>query len=225
MKKKLLVLLVLLLAVTGCVSGKYNKEEAAEFKNTYESFNGKEIGEHKYRSVTIDKNNPFVKATDEEILKKIEAGDTFYVYFGDSKCPWCRSVIEEAIKVAKEEKVYTIYYVDIWDKDFNEIVRDKYELDKKGKVKKVKDGSEAYAKLLKKFDSLLSDYTLTDKEGNEVKVGEKRIYAPNYFFIQNGKAVKMTEGISKKQTDAFGKLTNEILKDENKLFEDFFKED
>lgn len=225
MKKKLLILLVLMVVVTGCTSGKYNKEEAAEFKKTYESFNGKEIGEHKHRSVTIDKNNPFVKATDEEILKKIENGDTFYVYFGDPKCPWCRSVIEEAIKVAKDEDVYTIYYVNIWDKDFNEIVRDKYELTKKGKVKKVSDGSKAYAKLLKKFDSLLSDYTLTDEDGNEVKVGEKRIYAPNYFFIQNGKAVKMTEGISEKQTDAFGKLTNAILKDEHELFEEFFDED
>ena len=35
----------------------------------------------------------------------------------------------------------------------------------------------------------------------------------------------MTEGISEKQKDPFAKLTNEILKDEYKQFEEFFKED
>lgn len=225
MRKRILVILVLLVALTGCTSGKYNEKEAVKFKDTYEKLNGEKIGEHEYRTVSIDKRNPFVKTTDEEIVKKLENKETFYVYFGDPKCPWCRSVIEEAIKISQKEKVYTIYYVNIWDKDFNEVVRDKYAINKKGKVEKVSDGTKAYSKLLKAFDSLLSDYTLTDEKGKEVKVGEKRIYAPNFFFVQNGKAVKMTEGISEKQKDPFEKLTNDILKDEYKAFEEFFKED
>ena len=33
------------------------------------------------------------------------------------------------------------------------------------------------------FDSVLSDYTITDSEGNKVATGEKRIYAPNYIYV------------------------------------------
>ena len=57
---------------------------------------------------------------------------------------------------------------------------------------------------------------------SEVKVGEKRIYAPNFIYVNNGKAVKMTEGISDKQKDAFEELSDEILEDEEKLFNEFF---
>lgn len=211
------ILLIGILLFTGC-----SNKNALNFKKDYESINGKEIGENKYREVSIDKENPFVEVDAEEILEMIEKDETFYVYFGDKKCPWCRSVIEKAIKVSKDYDVKKIYYVSIWDDDFNEILRDKYKLNDKGKVEKVSDGTDTYNKLLKEFDSLLSDYTLTDNNKNEVKVGEKRIYAPNFIYVNNGKAVKMTEGISDKQKDAFEELSDEILDDEEKLFKEFF---
>ena len=103
MKRKILLILVLLVLVVGCTSGKYDKKEALKFKNTYEALNGEKMGENEYRKLSIDENNPFVKTTDEEVVKKIENKDTFYVYFGDPKCPWCRSVIEEAIKISQKE--------------------------------------------------------------------------------------------------------------------------
>ncbi len=198
--KKFKLITILLLGVilfTGC-----SNKNALKFKEDYEGINGKEIGEKKYREVSIDKDNPFVEVSAEKILKMIEDKKTFYVYFGDKKCPWCRSVIEKAIKVSKDYDVDKIYYVSIWDDDFNEILRDKYKLDDKGKVE--------------------SDYTLTDSNNKEVKVGEKRIYAPNFIYINEGKVVKMTEGISEKQKDAFQELSDEILDDEEKLFKDFF---
>ena len=213
----IIILLIGILLFTGC-----SNKNALNFKKDYESINGKEIGENKYREVSIDKENPFVEVDAEKILEMIEKDETFYVYFGDKKCPWCRSVIEKAIKVSKDYDVKKIYYVSIWDDDFNEILRDKYKLNDKGKVEKVSDGTDTYNKLLKEFDSLLSDYTLTDNNKNEVKVGEKRIYAPNFIYVNNGKAVKMTEGISDKQKDAFEELSDEILDDEEKLFKEFF---
>ena len=215
--KLIIILLIGILLFTGC-----SNKDALKFKEDYESINGKEIGENKYRDVSIDKDNPFVEVDAEEILEMIEKDETFYVYFGDKKCPWCRSVIEKAIKVSKDYDVKKIYYVSIWDDDFNEILRDKYKLNDKGKVEKVSDGTDTYNKLLKEFDSLLSDYTLTDNNKKEVKVGEKRIYAPNFIYVNNGKAVKMTEGISDKQKDAFEELSDEILADEEKLFKEFF---
>ena len=215
--KLIVILLIGILLFTGC-----SNKNALKFKEDYESINGKEIGENKYRDVSIDKDNPFVEVDAEKILDMIEKDETFYVYFGDKKCPWCRSVIEKAIEVSKDYDVNKIYYVSIWDDDFNEILRDKYKINDKGKVEKVSDGTDTYNKLLKEFDSLLSDYTLTDNNKKEVKVGEKRIYAPNFIYVSNGKAIKMTDGISDKQKDSYQELSDEILADEEKLFKEFF---
>ena len=239
MKKKIFSLLVLLVGVftlTACGKQEDKKETkenkaAVAFKEDYESLNGK-IGKSgkENRTVNIPKDNMFEQITAKEALEKIEKGETFYIYFGDKLCPWCRSVIEKSIEVAKKNKVNKIYYVAIWDNDGNEILRDKYQLDetKKGKktiekVKKVSDGAEEYSKLLEKLDNVLSDYTLTNSKNKKVKVGEKRIYAPNFIYIKDGKAVKLTEGISEKQTDPFAELTKEILTDEENLFNEFFK--
>lgn len=231
MKKKIFLLLILtasMITLTGCgKKEKENKKEYSEsaiaFKKEYEALNGQtNASGKKHRSVTIPENNPFEKITAEEALNKIENGETFYLYFGDKSCPWCRSVIEKAIEIANNHKIKKIYYVAIWDDDGNEILRDTYELSKKNKPKKVTDGTETYYKLLEKLDNVLSDYTLTDSNKKEVKVGEKRIYAPNFIYIKKGSAVKLTEGISDKQEDARGELTDEILVDEENLFDDFF---
>ena len=138
-------------------------------------------------------------------------------------CPWCRSVIEKAIENAKEYSVKTIYYINIWDKDHNEIFRDKYELGEDGNLKKTVEGTEGYNKLLTYFDSVLSTYELTDSDGNKVDTGEKRIYAPNFFYVKDGVVKTMVEGISDKQTDSRGELTEEILNDEESVFDEFFK--
>ena len=220
MKKYLivLVLFIMLLGVTGCKNNKY----ALEFKEEYESLNGttnKSGKEH--RTISISKNNPFHKVEQKDIVKMIEDKETFYLYVGDPLCPWCRSVLEKSIEVAKENKVKEIYYIDIWDDDGNEILRDKYEL-KDGTLVKTVNGTEEYKKLLEYFDSVLSNYTVSDNDGNKIETGEKRIYAPNFFYIENGKVIKLVEGISDKQKDSREELTKEILDDEQKIFEEFF---
>ena len=220
MKKYLivLVLFIMLLGVTGCKNNKY----ALEFKEEYESLNGttnKSGKEH--RKINISKNNPFHKVEQKDIVKMIEDKQTFYLYVGDPLCPWCRSVLEKSIEVAKENKVKEIYYIDIWDDDGNEILRDKYEL-KDGTLVKTVNGTEEYKKLLEYFDSVLSNYTVSDNDGNKIETGEKRIYAPNFFYIENGKVIKLVEGISDKQKDSREELTKEILDDEQKIFEEFF---
>ena len=205
MKKYLivLVLFIMLLGVTGCKNNKY----ALEFKEEYESLNGttnKSGKEH--RTISISKNNPFHKVEQKDIVKMIEDKETFYLYVGDPLCPWCRSVLEKSIEVAKENKVKEIYYIDIWDDDGNEILRDKYEL-KDGTLVKTVNGTEEYKKLLEYFDSVLSNYTVSDNDGNKIETGEKRIYAPNFFYIENGKVIKLVEGISDKQKDSREELT------------------
>jgi 23S rRNA pseudouridine955/2504/2580 synthase len=44
---------------------------------------------------------------------KIENKETFVVYFGFSDCPWCRSVVEELIHVAKDLNVEKLYYAEV----------------------------------------------------------------------------------------------------------------
>ena len=220
MKKYLLVFIMIVgvLFLSGC-----GKSDAEKFKENYESLNGVETNGKMNRTVTIDKDNPFVYTTGEEIVKKIENKETFYLYVGDTMCPWCRSVIENAILNAKEYGVKKIYYIHIWDKDHNEVFRDKYEIGEDGTLTKTIEGTEGYKKLLTYFDSVLSTYEVTDKDGNKVDTGEKRIYAPNFFYVKDGVVKKMVEGISDKLTDPRGELTEEILADEEAVFDEFFK--
>ncbi|MBP3841274.1 MAG: hypothetical protein IK997_04000 [Bacilli bacterium] len=224
MKNKVLYLLVFVLLitiVTGCASEK-DREKAIEFKKEYESLNGKKNGLGKeHRALNIKSDNPYEKVSQKKIVEMIENKETFYLYVGDSLCPWCRSVLEKSIEVAKEKGIKKIYYIDIWDDEGNEIFRDKYEL-KDGTASKIKEGTKEYNRLLKEFDKVLSDYTLTDAEGTKVETGEKRIFAPNFFYVKKGKVKTMVTGISNKQKDSRENLTNEILKDEEKAFNKLF---
>lgn len=213
---------LLLFAIIICLTGCFNSKEALEFKKEYESLNGKTNSSgKKHRTISIDKNNPYIKITQKDIVKKIENKETFYLYIGDPKCPWCRSVIEQSIKSAKEYNIDEIYYINIWDKNGNEIFRDKYEL-KDGELTKTVDGTEEYYKLLKYFDSVLEEYTLTNDNNEKIDVKEKRIFAPNYFYIEKGKVKIMIDGISSKQEDSRETLTKELIEDEEKEFKKLF---
>lgn len=219
MKKKILFLVLILsiFTLTAC-----SKKDSIIFKEDYESLNGTTNANGKeHRTVNIPKNNPIVISDAKEIVKMIENEETFYVYFGSKLCPWCRSVIEKALEVANMNGVKKIYYVDIWDNDGNEILRDKYTLDDDKKPVKSQDGTEEYMKLLEYFDSVLRDYTYTLDE-ETLSYGEKRIYAPNFFYVAKGKVIRMTSGKSELQTGSRDELTDEILKDEEKQFDDFF---
>lgn len=214
----------LLIGVIGCNKKEEVKisEDAKKFKAEYESFNNKSNEYFSYRNLTIDEDNPIIYSTDAEIVKKIENKETFIVYFGDPECPWCRSVIEQLIKTAKENKIDKIYYVRFWNGFHKEIIRDVYELNSKNKPVLKEKGSDAYPKLLEYLDNVLKEYTLKDKDGKEIKVDEKRIFLPNLVSIVDGKAKELIRGISKKQDSYNKELTDEIIKDEKDEFNNFF---
>ncbi len=210
MKKvgSILLIIVLLLFVGGCFKEKENVvTDATKFKEEYESLNGKTTDAGiSYREISISEDNPFVYATASEIVEKIDNGEDFAVYFGFKSCPWCRSMLETLIKVAKDLKIGRIYYVDVLE------LRDTYEL-KDGKPVKTKDGGEGYSELLDRLDSVLSDYTLTNAKGKSVSTGEKRIYAPNIVSVIDGKPEKLTTGISEDQNDSYMELTDKMKQD------------
>ena len=162
MKNKVLKLFLLFVAVftlTACFDNdnKDSKEEkdnkaAIAFKNDYEEINGTVNSSGKeHRTITLSEKNVFVETTPEEIVKKIENKDSFYVYFGSRLCPWCRSTLEMADRISRENDIEKIYYVDIWDDEGNEIFRDKYTLDENGELVLSYEGTESYKKIVEYF--------------------------------------------------------------------------
>ena len=219
MKKICLFAIALLVILTGCTN-----KNALDFKKEYEALNGKENASGKvHRTINISEDNPYEKVSSKKILELIGNKETFYVYFGDEMCPWCRSVIEKSIEVAKKNNIKKIYYVKIWDSEGNEVLRSKYKLNDSNEPELVQKGTDDYYELLKKFDKVLADFTLSTKTGEKINVNEKRIYAPNFIYVEKGVPIKIVEGISDKQKDSREDLTKEILKDEEDLFNKFFK--
>lgn len=184
--------------------------DAYKFKNEYESVNNNDLSNgKKVRELTIADNNPFVYKTPEELVKMIEEDKTFAVYFGFNTCPWCRSVITSLIDSALEKGVKKVYYVDVKD------IRDTYELNDNNEAVRTKEGTDAYYRLLELLNPVLTDYTplkYKTKKGKtkEVKIDEKRIYAPNVVVVKNGEAVSMESGIVDELTDPYMELDNGI---------------
>lgn len=229
MKKKGILLLLVLLIVVGlsACSFKTTKRQAAlDFKHEYEQNNNQVLkGDLKYRALNISEDNPYVKVDPSEIVKKIENNETFYLYVGDHLCPWCRSGLEKAVEVAMNKGIKDIYYIDFWDDNHNEILRDLYtvEVNKKGKptFNKTKDATEAYTKILDAVKDFVQDYTI-DKDGKTYNVGVKRIFGGDHFYFKDGKCTKYMSLRSDKLNNAFDELNKEVLDDQEKVFTEFF---
>ena len=211
MKDKKTIIIIIAIMLIGIAIGKtynYMNRDSVKFKNEYESLNGtKSDSGKKYRTLSISKDNPIKYATAEEIVEKMDNKETFAVYFGFAKCPWCRSVLPTLFEVANKHEIDEIYYVDILE------IRDKLELNKENDIVIKEKGTDAYYELLRRFDDKLDKYTLKTEDGEEIDTMERRIYAPNIASVVAGKPYELTTGISDKQDDAYMKLTDEIKKD------------
>jgi len=207
MKKilRLLFILILLVSVTACETPIKEKTEAELFKEEYESLNGTESSNGKtIRTITIPEENPFVYADEDDIVEMIDNNETFIVYFGFASCPWCRSILEQMTKAAKDLEIDKIYYVDILE------IRDVQTIQSDGNITTTTEGTEGYHELVKRIGDVLSEYTLTDSDGEKIDLGVKRIYAPNVVVISNGKAIEMEEGISEEFKDPYSELTDNM---------------
>jgi predicted bacteriocin transport accessory protein len=232
MKKKLLLALTLLIVggvcLTACTFKEQPRQAALDFKAEYERLNGKEARSGlEWRSLNISETNPYIKTTAEDIADKIKNGETFYLYVGDDQCPWCRSGIEKMIEVAKKNNIKDIYYIDFWDDDHKEILRDLYEVEigKKNKVsfKQTREASDAYKTIVEAVKDFAQDYTIT-KDGKEYNVGVKRTFGGDHFYFKDGKCEKYTSLRSDKLAGSFDDLTEEVLNDQETKFNEFFNE-
>ncbi|MBR6949834.1 MAG: hypothetical protein IKH54_06605 [Bacilli bacterium] len=212
-KKRLIFIGLIVLIIVGLVfiNSKFNNKstisDAMKFKEEYESLNNtKNDNGKEYRNISIPSDNPFLYVTADDIVKKMDNKESFAVYFGFSKCPWCRSVLPTLIDVANDLGIDSIYYVDVLD------IRNTKEV-KDGKAVETKKGTSAYYKLLDKLDSVLDDYSLKDENGNDVPTNQNRIYAPNVVTVLAGKPESLTTGIADSQDDAYMDLSDEMISD------------
>jgi len=227
MKKKLLIIVAILLAalVFGLIYKTrvdYKKTDAYKFKQEYEELNNKDNGKgKKYRELNINKKNRIKYSTAKEIVEKTENNETFIVYFGFAKCPWCRSMIENLVDLSIENEI-DIYYVDVLD------IRDTIEMSQNGELKTTKEGDKYYMKLIDLYADVLDDYTIKLPEGenpsmDDAFIPEKRIYAPNVIAVINGEAKEKVEGISEELSDPYGEITKEMQEASIKQLKCIFK--
>ena len=121
----------------------------------------------------------------EEILDILNK-ETGLIFFGYPTCNYCRSMVELLNRVARENRLDKIYYVNI------ENIRDSYEIIR-DTVFKITDGTDSYYKILDKLSDYLTDYYLKDSE-SEYNTGVKRLYAPTVVAVKDGKIIGFHEG-------------------------------
>jgi len=230
------IIIVLVLGIIGMLWYNYHKENqnitkdeeiknvnALSFKKEYESLNGKMAAYGKeYKELNIEEENPFIKVKPKEIVEKLNKGENFYLYVGDPMCPWCRLVLESAIKSAKANGIDKIYYIDFWDDQHNEILRDVYEL-VDGVVTLKTEATEEYKIMLDAIDANagVRKYIVNENKPDAVELEENRFYGATYLFASKGKFIRYTSGKGS-VLNPLGELTEEEKYSMVKDFDNFF---
>ena len=115
----------------------------------------------------LDKNHVIKEITPNNLVKKIEAKDTFIVVLGFPTCPWCQQlmpVLDDMASLEGKNIKKNLYYCDLKDMRDNEDSPDK----------------ENY--------NFLYNFS-TNGELNALDVEKDRINAPTIFVINNGELV------------------------------------
>ena len=191
--------------------------DADRFEKEYEDLNDTVIDDRTYLSVNIPNPNPIKYIDTKGIIEKMENKETFIVYFGFAKCPWCRVMLETMINQSKEYNVENIYYLNIED------MRGSYKLNDNHELVVEKENTDDYKVLLSIFDDLLDVYEslkYTDENGHEivVPINEKRIYAPSVILIKDGIANSKVTGIPEGMTDPYQAMSDEMITESKEIF-------
>ncbi|MBR1718334.1 MAG: thioredoxin family protein, partial [Bacilli bacterium] len=148
-----------------------------------------------YVHVEINKNNPFVYASFDEVIDTLKNG-TGVIYFGFPECPWCRNMVSVLLDAANEMGIDKIYY-------FNALeMRDIKSLNEDGSIKIDKAGTDEYYELISALGDSIGAY-----EGlNDDSI--KRLYFPTVVFVKNGKILSSHIGTLDSQTDPYKTLSS-----------------
>ncbi len=177
------------------------KDDGKVVKEEYEKLNNivNENNQKTYPTVNIREDNVFKKTSEDEIVDIIK-NQTAVIFFGFNTCPWCRNLINVLDEAAKQTNIAKIYYLDVLD------IRDELELDEDNNVIVKKQGTSAYYQILELLHDQLDDYTLKNKNNEQINTNEKRLYSPTVVTVKNGKILKIHVGTVSSQKDAYAPL-------------------
>lgn len=206
------VILVIVLLINGNNYIALFWGDGGKFQNEYEELNGKESTDGKeYPSVEIDGNK--IKYLNlDEVLDILDKG-TAAIYIGYAECVYCRSAVQVLVDTARNSKLDYVYYLDISD------IWDVKKLDNNGKVITKQKAKDGYDKLLKELgEEYTEEYILKDKNGNDVKVGERRVSVPLVIFVVNGDIVSSNVGTLFSQYDPYTPLDEDQVKGLSEIY-------
>lgn len=213
------ILLAVLIVVLSVVLVKINSTDGAKFKREYEKLNGEKVASGaKYQTIKVPRNNKMKYSTMSEAIELLDKG-TGLIYFGMSDCPWCRNVVPVLIEKTNCSCLDDILYIDMSE------ARNTYEIIDES-PKETKEADKEYYELLHILDEYLDNYTITDEDGVEHVLNEKRIYLPLVVAVKNGAIVGAHTGtveLSDDQT-AFDKLTDTQKSELGVVFDNMLKE-
>ena len=229
--KKFILVLLFLVCLVGCakqeniidnncsdtqgcdISEGGTTEVVLNFKDAYESLNGKQTAKGKdYRVLSLSDTTKFEVLDLAELENKTLSDFSGVLFVSDPKCPWCRSIIETAVEVVNSSDVEKVYVVHAWDAEGKEIFRDKWAAQNESYV--LEAGHPFYNLLINATgNDLLPDYNITKDDGSSFQTGEKRIYLPSFLYIKDGEIKAFTTGISELQDDGYEELTEEMKLD------------
>lgn len=126
MKKKLIIIGTILLCLVVIGIFLYSQDNI-RFKISYEYVNLSEYSNGKKIKVKIPINNKVKYVGKNEVLELLKSG-TGVIYFGYNTCPWCRNAVPILVDSVRENKIDTLYYVDIHSVDISSIKNELYEI-------------------------------------------------------------------------------------------------
>ncbi len=208
----ILTVLVLILCGYSLINKKNNLTDAQKFRNEYMELNDQVNSDNvEYPMVNISEDNTVIYANEKKVIEILEKGSGV-IYFGFNSCPWCRTLVNPLIDVAKEMNE-NIYYLDIKD------IRSMFEI-VDGDIENIKKGSEGYYKILSLLDEYLDEYYLTDENYTDYDTLEKRIYAPTLIAVKDGLVTDMHVGTIDSQESGYDKLEAGQLKELKQIIKD-----
>ena len=184
MKKKILIVSILVVALVGIIttiyiirdSKKNCNTQANRFKVLYEKYNNKEIthndNKYKLQELKIDKENPMVEISKENIYSKLSE-KTSILFFGSPKDYTSREMIKVLLEISEYNNCETIYY---------------YDIDKLNKEYQNGENTDLYSKITDKLGEKLNN---TFENTNNKKIENGTI-----VFSKDGEIKTVIEGIS-----------------------------
>lgn len=192
-----------------------DQSDAIKFKNEYEQFNNSTNSAGKpYPVLDISEEN-IVKYRDSYGALDILKSGTGVIYFGYPSCPWCRNAVPVLLDAAYDSGIDKLYYVDIT------FERDEY-IYNGGDLLPETLPTAGYLELLEVLDEYLDEYTIKDDDGNDVEVGEKRIYVPLVVFVRDGQIVGTHADTVESQKDPYVVLNEEQREELYNIYMDNF---